>query len=72
MGGLDVSNNIDIRKVKDVYTGVADASSLGAYHDRDDGEERDGDENNGEEADGKERREVCVLVAGIGVERWRI
>lgn len=44
--------NIEVSKVANMYTSIADASSIGTY--RDTGGQR------------------WVLVAGIGVERWRI
>ena len=52
--GPDEKDGVDVSKAADVYTSVADASSLGTYRgDADDGQR-------------------WLLVAGIGVERWRI
>ena len=52
--GLE-KEGVDVGRVADVYTSVADASSLGTYRD---------------DADDDGQR--WLLVAGIGVERWRI
>ncbi|KAL9129659.1 MAG: hypothetical protein Q9217_001938 [Psora testacea] len=49
---------VDVSKVGDVYTSVADASSLDAYKDEDEGDDGDG--------------VWRILVAGIGMEAWKV
>lgn len=58
-GGLGASN-VKVEKVGDVYTGVADASSLDAYREEDAGTGGERGEENGEK--------WKLVVAGIGME----
>lgn len=52
---------IELSGVADVYSSVADAGALGTFSDGVDDDDGDGG-----------RRQCWVLVAGIGVERWRV
>lgn len=57
-----VGEGIDVRRVADFYTSIADAGALGWY--------RDGCE---DEDDGDEDSSRCwIVVAGIGIERWGV
>ena len=70
---------INVKKVADVYTAVADVGALVGWVpcsiSNDDG---DGDGESGENGSGggnrdRDRyRDAVVLVAGVGFERWRV
>ncbi len=59
-GGGEGGSGIEVRRVADVYSSIADAGALGVCCDDDDDEADDAGRWGG------------VLVAGIGVERWRV
>ena len=60
--GSVAASNVRIRKVGDVYTGVADASSLDSYR----------EEDGGTGGEGGDQEKWNLIVAGIGMESWKV